>query len=71
MGEFGVQSREDADFGFEFGAFASEFLRALWIIPELGLFELALDFGQALLFGIEVKDTPVRPWTGRADRAIC
>ncbi|OGI50918.1 MAG: hypothetical protein A3D32_07365 [Candidatus Muproteobacteria bacterium RIFCSPHIGHO2_02_FULL_60_13] len=71
MGEFGAQSRERADFGFQFGAFAAEFLRALGIVPEFGLFEFALDFGQALLLGIEVKDTPVRPGSGRADRAAC
>ena len=71
MGEFSVQSRERAHFGFQFGELAAEFLRALGIIPEFGLFEFALDFGQTLLLGIEVKDTPVRPGTGRADRATC
>jgi hypothetical protein len=71
MGQFGVQPYEGADFGFEFGALAAEFLRALGVVPEFGLFEFALDFRQALLLGIEVKDTPVRPGTGRADRATC
>ncbi|BAV33608.1 hypothetical protein SCL_1296 [Sulfuricaulis limicola] len=71
MGEFGVQARERADLGFKFGALAAKFLRALGLVPEFGLFEFALDFGQALLLGIEVKDTPVRPGTGRADRAAC
>ena len=50
---------------------AAEFLRALRVVPEFGLFELALNFGQAMLLGVEVKDTPVRPGTGRADRAAC
>ena len=71
MGELGVQSRERADFGFQFGTFAAKFLRALGFVPEFGLFEFALDFSQTLLLGIEVKDTPVRPGTGRADRAAC
>ena len=71
MSEFGVQACERTDFGFEFGALAAEFLRALGIIPELWLFQFALDLGQTLLLGIEVKDTPVRPGTGRADRAAC
>ena len=71
MGEFGAQSRERADFGFQFGAFAAEFLRALGIVPEFGLFEFALDFGQALLLGIEVKDTPVRPGNGPEGRGVC
>jgi hypothetical protein len=71
MGQFGVQPRERADLGFQFGAFAAEILGALGIVPEFGLFELALDLGQAVLLGVEVKDTPVRPGTGRADRAAC
>lgn len=71
MGEFGVQPRKCADFGLEFGALAAELLRALGLVPEFGLFEFALDFGQTLLLGIEVKDTPVRPGIGRADRATC
>lgn len=71
MGQFGVQARERADFGFQLGAFAAKFLRALGIVPEFRLFEFALDFGQALQLGVEVKDTPVRPGTGRADRATC
>ena len=71
MGEFSVQSREGTNFGFQFGAFTAEFLRSLGIAPELGLFEFALDFRQSLLLGIKVKDTPVRPGTGRADRAVC
>jgi hypothetical protein len=71
MGQFGVQPRERADLGLELGALAAEFLRTLGVVPELGLLELALDFGQAVLLGVEVKDTPVRPGTGRADRAAC
>jgi hypothetical protein len=71
MGQFAVQPRERADLGFELGALAAEFLRALGLVPEFGLFEFALDFGQALLLGVEVKDTPVRPGNGRADRAAC
>ena len=71
MGKFGVQARECTDFGFKFGAFAAKFLRALGLIPQFGLLEFALDFRQALLLGVEVKDTPVRPETGRADRAAC
>jgi hypothetical protein len=59
MAEFGVQAYQRADLGFESGALAAEFLRALGIVPNVGLFKLALDFGQALLFGLEVKDTPV------------
>lgn len=71
MGELGMQPRERADLGFELGALASQLLGTLGIAPDFGLFELALDFYQALLLGFEVKDTPVRPVTGRADRLTC
>jgi hypothetical protein len=70
MGQFGMQPRERADLGFELGTFAPEFLRALGIIPEFRLLQLALDFDQAMLLGVEVKDTPVRPGSGRGGRAI-
>ena len=66
-----MQPRERADLGLQLGALAAEVLRALRVVPEFGLFELALNFGQAMLLGVEVKDTPVRPGTGRADRAAC
>ncbi len=70
MGQFGMQPRERTDLGFELGAFAPEFLRALGVVPEFGLFQLALDFDQAVLLGVEVKDTPVRPGNGPGGRAI-
>jgi len=38
--------------------FATEFLRLLGVIPDVGRFELAIDFFQAGSFDIEVKDTP-------------
>ena len=71
MGQFGVQPRERADLGLKLGALAAEFLGALGLAPEFGLFEFPLDLGQTLLLGVEVKDTPVRPGTGRADRGAC
>jgi hypothetical protein len=40
-------------------AFASEFLRALGILPDGGVFGQFGYFGQAFLFGIKVKDTSV------------
>ncbi len=70
MGQLGVQPREGADLGFELGTFAPKFLRALGVVPEFRLFQLALDFDQAMLLGVEVKDTPVRPGSGRGGRAI-
>ena len=43
---------------FQLGALLPERLRPLRIVPDIGLFELALDLGQALRFAIVVKDTP-------------
>ena len=33
-------------------------LRAIRLVPDVRLLQFALDFGQAFLAGIEVKDTP-------------
>jgi hypothetical protein len=43
---------------FQAGAFASEFLGVLRIIPDGGIFQFPADFGQAFCAGIEVKGTP-------------
>ncbi len=40
------------------GALAAQRLCAFWIVPDLGIAELALDFLQALALGVVVKDTP-------------
>ena len=50
------------------GLFPAEFLRALGVAPDVRLFELPSDFDQALLLGVEVKDTSAFPWRGRRGR---
>ncbi len=57
--ETGRQLVESYDNGFERGAFLSKRLGSLGVIPDVGLFELALNLGQALLLLIVVKDTPL------------
>jgi hypothetical protein len=59
VGDAARQLADAADDVFQTRPLAIEFLRALGVFPDLGVFELAQDFGQALLAGIEVKDTPV------------
>ena len=53
-----AQAVEGADHCLELGAFAAQFLRALRLVPDGGVFELAQDFGQALGAALVVKDTP-------------
>ena len=36
-------------------------LRAIGFVPDVRLFELALDFGQAFRLAVVVKDTPLTP----------
>jgi hypothetical protein len=48
-----------ADDFFQPRPLAVQLLRPLGVVPDLGVFELAQDLGQALLLGIEVKDTSV------------
>jgi hypothetical protein len=38
--------------------FLSKRLRSIRFIPDIGLFQLALNFGQALRLAVIVKDTP-------------
>jgi hypothetical protein len=46
------------------GALAAEVLGALGVVPDVRVFQLAVDLGQAISFLIVVKDTP--EWTGYA-----
>jgi hypothetical protein len=40
------------------GALASQFLGVAWVVPDVWIFELAVNFGQTIMFVIVVKDTP-------------
>jgi hypothetical protein len=71
LGKFGGQAGQGADLGFQARTLTSQFLGALGIVPNVGLLELALDFGQTMLLGIKVKDTPVRPGNGPGGREAC
>jgi hypothetical protein len=70
MREPGGEACERADLGFEARAFLAQLLGPLRLVPDIGLFELALDFYQALRLGVEVKDTPVWPGSGPGGRGV-
>jgi len=70
MRELGGEARERADLGFKARAFLAQFLGALRLVPDIGLFEFALNFYQALRLGVEVKDTPVWPGNGPEGRGV-
>ena len=59
-----VELRQGADHGFERFAFAAEVLRALAVAPDGGVFGQPDDFFEALLLGVEVKDTSAVPQRG-------
>jgi len=71
LGKLGGQAGQCADLVLQARSLASQFLGALGIAPDVGLFEFALDFGQTMLLGIKVKDTPVRPGNGPGGREVC
>jgi hypothetical protein len=51
--------RADAGDGFvQQRAFATERLGPLRVVPDVGAFQLAIDFFQTLYFRVVVKDTP-------------
>ena len=52
------QRADAADDAFERRALLAEVLRALRVVPDVGVFELARDFFEAFGLRIEVKDTP-------------
>jgi hypothetical protein len=50
--------------------FPSQVLSVLGVVPDIGSFELTIDFVQARAFDIEVKDTPeARPLCAAGRRA--
>jgi hypothetical protein len=51
------QPVEVADDAFEIGALPPQFLRALGVVPDSGLLELASYLLEALVLGIVIKDT--------------
>src|SRR5262249_17303111 len=42
----------------ELGAFLAELLRALRVVPDIGILQLAAYFFETFLLGLVVKDTP-------------
>ena len=52
------QRADAADDALEIRALLAELLRALRVVPDVRVFELARDFFEALGLHIEVKDTP-------------
>jgi len=46
-------------------ALAAQRLRAFGLVPDIGVFQLAVDFFQTLTLGVVVKDTPEANPAGR------
>ncbi|KXK71385.1 hypothetical protein BC89_08215 [Pseudomonas monteilii] len=60
IGQF-VQGLDDLR---QHGTLAAQGLGVLGLVPDVGVFQLAVDFDQAVMLVIVVKDTP--EWTGNA-----
>jgi hypothetical protein len=56
-----VQFVQHTDDRLQACPFLPQFLGMLGIVPDFGIFELALDFDQPIVFSIVVKDTPSGP----------
>jgi hypothetical protein len=69
IGKLGSRGIELGEVGNQPGAFASQFLRAFGVVPDILLFELADDFLQAFLLRVVVKETPGGSWPARKGRA--
>ncbi|MNX81261.1 hypothetical protein D3C86_1129440 [compost metagenome] len=62
------QLPEDLYHGLERFLFLAQVLGPLGVVPDLRVFQLAVDFVQASYFDIVVKDTPVDLPSGNGDR---
>jgi len=65
VGDAAGDALERADDAFEGLLLAPQLLRALRVVPQPGILELAVQRLEALLLGLEVKDTSAARWTGR------
>src|SRR3989454_2052834 len=68
VGEAAADAAERADHGLERLLFLAERLRALRVVPQLRVFELAVQRREAALLRLEVKDTSAARPTGSAGR---
>ena len=66
VGQAAADAVERADHRLQRLLFLAQLLRALRVFPQLGVFELAVQRRQALLLGVEVKDTSAAPPTAPA-----
>jgi hypothetical protein len=66
--EAAADAAQRADDGFERLLFLAEVLRALRVVPQLGVFQLAVQRLEAALLRLEVKDTSAARPTAPAGR---
>ncbi|OGI45633.1 MAG: hypothetical protein A2151_02135 [Candidatus Muproteobacteria bacterium RBG_16_65_34] len=64
LSKLAVEAIEPPELLLQARALASQLLGKLGIIPDIRLFELAPDLGQALVLGVVVKDPPEFPSGG-------
>ena len=62
VGQAAAQFVEGFDDLRQLGAFAPQILGVFRVVPDVGIFEFAVDFDQSISFLIVVKDTP--EWSG-------
>jgi hypothetical protein len=60
-----AQAADAVDGLVEQRALATQGLRAFRVVPDVGVFQFAVDFFQALDLGVVVKETPVAIAAGR------
>jgi hypothetical protein len=58
VGQAAMQVVQGLDYQRQGGALATQVLCVLGVIPDVGVFQLAVYFDQPIMFVIVVKDTP-------------
>ncbi len=64
--QFAFELTDGAEPVLQLGALAHDFLRLFGVIPQVGVFDLGVEFGEATRGGLDVKDaSSAVPWTAR------
>jgi hypothetical protein len=61
--ELRVEAGQSAQTIFKLGSLTHDFLRGVGIVPEIGVFDLGIQFGKTACRGLDVKDaSSAIPW---------
>jgi hypothetical protein len=61
--KFAFETGDRAEAVVDLGSLAHDFLRGLGVVPQVGIFDLGVEFGETACGGLDVKDaSSAIPW---------